>query len=128
MSSWRTTQMTREDFAITMAYLESGLNQPLPAKRAEVYWDLLKDLPVDALRLAAKRVLLEHKWATFPSVAELRQAASEVLLGQEAEMSPATAWELAWAAARRIDLGLTGRYLVVRGGVTREYESQAQSV
>ena len=116
--------MTAKDFATVMAYLEAGINQPLPKNRAEVYWDLLKDLPVDVMRTAAKRVLLEHQWSTFPSVAQLRQAASETILGQVAELPPAEAWAQAWNAVGRIDPEIQGPY-IMNG---KEYPSQTAAI
>src|SRR5436190_7628484 len=106
-SSW---PMTRLEFAAVMAYLETAVGKPFGADRAEVYWDLLGDLPKDALGTAAKVVALEHPWSTFPSVAELRAAAAKVMQGSFNEMTPGEAWQLAWKAAANIDLDLTSEY------------------
>ncbi len=103
--------MTRKEFAATMAYLAAGCGKSLPDASMEVYFDLLGDLPVEALKAAAKRVSLEHKWATFPSVAELREAASETMRGQVKDISPAEAWEIAWAVACRHDPNQSGEYV-----------------
>lgn len=121
--------MTAKDFTTCMAYLEVGINQPLPKNRAEIYWDLLNDLPIDVLRTAAKRVLLEHQWATFPSVAQLRQAASDTILGQVAELPPAEAWAQAWKAVTRIDPEVSGPYMMRdKEGVMRQYPSQTAAI
>lgn len=95
--------MTRPEFAQIIAYLTAGCGKPLADAALEVYFDLLGDLPFDAMKLAAQRVLLEHRWATFPSIAELREAATATMRGQVAALSPAEAWALAWDAAGRID-------------------------
>lgn len=100
--------MTRIEFAKVMAYLEAAISKPLDADRAEVYFDLLGDLPAEVLQTAAKKVALEHKWASFPTVAELRQAASETLQGVLTLLSPAEAWEQAWSAVKRIDPDIEG--------------------
>jgi hypothetical protein len=94
----------RLEFAKIMAYLGIATGKPLSEEAHEVYYDLLGDLPAPTLQAAARRVLLEHRWATFPSIAELRQAASETIRGQVSELSPAEAWEKAWRAVARIDL------------------------
>lgn len=112
--------MTRKEFAATMAYLAAACGKSLPDASMEVYYDLLGDLPVEALKTAAKRVSLEHKWATFPSVAELREAASETMRGQVKDISPAEAWEIAWDLASNYDPDSRGEY-VVNG---RRYESR----
>jgi hypothetical protein len=96
--------MTRQEFVPIMAYIAAAIGKPFAAESAEVYFDLLGDLPVEVLQTAARRVVLQHKWATFPSVAELREAAVETALGSVAGMPPAEAWKLAWAAACKIDV------------------------
>ncbi len=100
---WEKGIMTRPDFANVMAYIAAALQKPVSAESVEVYFDLLHDLPLPVLQLAAKRVVLQHKWATFPSVAELREAAAETMAGVVKDLSPAEAWALAWKAACRID-------------------------
>ncbi len=100
--------MTRPDFANVMAYIAAALQKPVSAESVEVYFDLLHDLPLHVLQLAAKRVVLQHKWATFPSVAELREAAAETQAGVVKDLSPAEAWALAWRAAGRMDPEVNG--------------------
>ncbi len=95
--------MTRTEFGIIVAYLEVGCGKKLPTDAMEVFFDLLGDLPAAVLQLAAKRVILEHRWATFPSVAELREAAVLTARGEVKELSPAEGWELAWNAVKNID-------------------------
>lgn len=98
--------MDRIEFAKIMAYLSAGCGKPMPAEAAEVYFDILGELPAEVLKTAAKRVVLEHPWATFPSIAELRAAAVDTMRGVICELSPAECWDLAWGAASRIDLEL----------------------
>ncbi len=101
--------MTKAQMLPVMAYIATAIGKPFPADAAEVYFDLLGDLPLNVLQVAAKRVVLEHKWATFPSVAELREAAAETMRGQVKELSPAEAWKIAWRAASNIDLEVDGQ-------------------
>jgi hypothetical protein len=100
--------MNLTDFLPIMAYIEKATERPLDKERAKIYFDLLGDLPAPVLQAAAQRVVLEHPWATFPSIAELRAAAADVQRGQVAVLSGAEAWELAWKAAGRIDLDIPG--------------------
>jgi len=106
-----------------MGYLGIGCGKPLSADALEVYFDLLGDLDRETLQIAAKRVLLEHRWATFPSVAELREAAALTVRGSETELTAAEAWELAWSAVGKMDLEIIGEYIV--NGKT--YANQAAS-
>lgn len=100
--------MTRAEFAGVMHYISLAINKPLSADSAEVYFDLLGDLPIAVLKLAAKRVCLEHRWANFPTVAELREAAAATQRGEVSALSAAEAWALAWRAIGRIDLEIDG--------------------
>jgi len=114
--------MTRTEFARVMTFITAAIGKPLAVESLEVYYELLGDLPLDALQASAKRVVLEHKWATFPSVAELREAASETMRGQVKELSSAEAWDMAWRAACSIDLDMVGPY---QSG-DKLYSSQAE--
>lgn len=106
--------MTRDEFLDVMGYISVAIGKPLgnnekeTERRLEVYFDLLGDLPLAVLRMAAKKVCLEHIWASFPNPAELRNAAALVTRGLAAEMAPAEAWELAWKATAKIDLEVEG--------------------
>ena len=95
--------MTRKEFAQIVAYVATAIDKELPKDRIAVYFDLLGDLPFEVLISAAKKVVLEHPWATFPSAAELRQAASETMRGKVTDLSPAEAWEIAWRVAGKTD-------------------------
>ena len=115
--------MTRKEFTAVMAYITAGIQKPLPAESAEVYFDLLGDLRADVFQVAAQRVMTEHVWATFPSVAELRQAAAETMRGELKELSAAEAWKIAWGKACKIDLDMAGsaeRHLEAVPSLVRE--------
>lgn len=107
------------EFAKVMGYVATAINKPVTAEAIAIYYDLLGDLPLDVLQAAARKVVLEHKWATFPSVAELRDAAV-LLMGQTTDLPAAEAWRLAWRIAACHDPEIRGPY-IVNGN---EYESQ----
>jgi hypothetical protein len=100
--------MTRADFIPIMAYIGTAVGKPLTADALEVYFDLLGDLPKNVLQIAAKRVVLEHKWATFPAVAELREAAAETMQGSGGAMSSGEAWSIATKACWDCDVDIPG--------------------
>jgi hypothetical protein len=100
--------MTLDDFADTIGYITLATGAPLSPEAQVVYFDLLGDLPAEALRLGARRVVLEHKYPTSPSVAELRAASVEADRGDISETAPSEAWEQAWRAIGRIDLDIDG--------------------
>lgn len=109
--------MTREEFARVVAYLTAATDRELALDRLEVYFDLLGDLSYETLLTAAKRVALEHRYATFPSVAELRAAAVATARGEVAALSPAQAWELAWRVVRNTDPEIEGSFQRATRGV-----------
>ncbi len=96
--------MTRGEWLQIAAYLTAGCGKTLKTDAMEVYFDLLHDLPFEAMKTAAQRVLAEHPWATFPSIAELRAAGTATVRGVTSELSAAKAWDIAWNAAKYIDL------------------------
>lgn len=100
--------MSNIEFAEIIAYITAACGKSLPTASQVVYFDLLGDLPADAFRAAAKRVVLEHPWNTFPSVAELRQATAEQLRGDVQELAWPEAWEMAWRAIANMDPELEG--------------------
>ena len=100
--------MNREEFARIAGVLTLGTGKPLTPDAAEVYFDCLGDLSFEVMKIAAKRVLMEHKWATFPSIAELREAAAETMMGSVKELSSGEAWAMAWRAVGNIDPEVSG--------------------
>lgn len=96
--------MTRLEFGMAMNYLAEAVDVQLPAQRCEVYFDLLGDLDFEVIQMAVKKAVLSHPWRTFPSVAELRQAAVDILTGHLGILTSLEAWGAAWDAVKRIDL------------------------
>jgi hypothetical protein len=104
-----------------MAYLSAATNQPMSKERADVYYDMLQEMPLETLRIAAKKVALSHSWSTFPSVAEIHEAACETVMSQCQELLPMQAWAIARRAAASIDPDVQGPYF--RNG--KEHRSMA---
>ncbi len=74
--------MSNTEFLEVLAYLTAGSGKDLAAQSKLVYFDCLADLDFEVFKLAAKRVLMEHKFATFPTIAELREAATLLRRGR----------------------------------------------
>lgn len=100
-----------------MGYIAAGIGKVLSSESLTVYFDCLGDLPVGVLQLACKRVVLEHKWATFPTVAEIREAATKTSHGELTELSPAEAWQLAWRVVANTDPEIDGSFTRATAGV-----------
>src|SRR5262245_33176644 len=115
---------TRVEFAAMLAYLTAGCGKSLSDDAAEVYFDLLGDLPPRALMAAAKQALLEPLYNAFPPVSRLRGLAIQAMAGPHGELSAGEAWELAYRFAREFDPELSGPYMK-RGKL---FDSQADAM
>lgn len=71
--------MTHAQFTKLMAYLSAGSGKEMSRVQVQVYFDLLSDLPPEALMLAVQRSLLENKFPTLPTIGALRELALEAL-------------------------------------------------
>lgn len=91
--------MNRKEFAAALAVLEAGVGQSLTAEQAEVWFDVLKDLPPDALKTAVRRYLSQSEYPGLPPVGKLRKLAVEAVNGLP--LTAAEAWERVRYAIRR---------------------------
>lgn len=91
--------MTRDDekkFAIFMAMLGTAFERgDLSAEKISMYAEYLGDLHIDTIERAVKNVIRNRKYPSFPTIAEIREAA----LGSDVEAEDC-ALE-AWATANR---------------------------
>lgn len=99
---------SKNDFVKIMAYITAGTQKSLSVEGINVYFDLLGDLPLEALSIAAKRAVLEHKYATFPSVAMLREFATDAKNGEVKSMTGMEAWGIAVKACGNCDIEVPG--------------------
>lgn len=98
----------RVEFGKIMAYIAAGTQKTLTQAGAEVYYDLLGDLPQEVLMIAAKRAVLDHKYATFPPVALLRDLATDAMRGEVKSMTGSEAWGIVMQAMGRCDVESPG--------------------
>jgi hypothetical protein len=112
---------TRQEFAAVMAYLGSAVGKEPTREQAEVYFDLLGDLPTDALQLAAKRAALEHKIATLPPAGLIREHAAA--LAAKLPRPVAESWQAVSELAGRL---ATLGYLPERGPIGRFLDDSEQ--
>jgi hypothetical protein len=94
--------MTRAEFVPVVAYLSAGNGKPMSREQAEVYFDLLSDLPADLVKAAIRRALCESRFSCVPPVGTIRAAAAELRAG--GSPSWPEAWRLACQAASRYGL------------------------
>jgi hypothetical protein len=93
--------VTRKEFGCIIAYLAAASGKSPTQEQAEVYFDLLGDLPAEALQFAAKRALLESCYPVLPPVGTLRKLAVDAMNGADREPTPDEAWELVRRAIGR---------------------------
>jgi hypothetical protein len=101
----------RAEFAGVMLYIAKGCGIPLSEQSAEVYFDLLGDLPIEVLWFAAKRAILENQYHVFPPVAMLRRLATAAMHDPD-EIDGAEAWGIV-------------RKLIVTKGYNRQADALA---
>lgn len=117
--------MDRTEFGKVLAFLTAGIGIELSDAATEVYFECLADIDYNRMYAAAIVVINEHVWHTFPSIAELRQAATTLSRGEICDLTAAEAWEMAWRAASAIDLEMTGLYRAKDdSGVWQSWDSQ----
>jgi hypothetical protein len=95
--------VTREEFVVVAAYLASAADKPMPRDQAEVYFDLLRDLPVVAVQEAARRAVAENQYPTIPPVGVLRALA--LRLARPEALGWGEAWGAVMKAVRRYGSG-----------------------
>lgn len=95
------------EVAKVLTMLTTGLNiaeeKALSKEAADVFIEMLVDLPYLSLITGAKRILATHKYPSFPSIADIREAAIGAVQGRVTATTAAEAWALAWRAAGQID-------------------------
>ena len=81
-----------DEFSAVMAVLATSYpNFKLTVETMTVYKQLLSDIPVDYLKAGCLKHATENKW--FPSVAELRAAAFDVMTNKPTIPSAFEAWQ-----------------------------------
>lgn len=73
--------MTEHEFAEVAAYLQSAVGKAMSKHQASVYYDALKDLSIDQLKLAARRAVQETQYPVIPLIGVLRKFALEASVG-----------------------------------------------
>ncbi len=91
--------MTKPEFAAVTAYLSAAVSKPMPVEQITIYYDLLADLPADAVMLAAKQALLKSAYPTIPPVGVLRELATAALAPEQ--LAAYEAWDMVIQAIRR---------------------------
>lgn len=102
--------MTPKEFRQIMDLIGVAVGKPLAAPSMAVYYKLLGDLDATTLQTGAEWTLINHPWPTFPTVAELRAAATATKRGEVAAMTAAEAWQIAQDIAARHDPEIQGPY------------------
>lgn len=96
--------MTIDELGPILGYVQAacGLREKVTAEQTFVWFDLLRDLPAEVVRAAAKQVVLDHPYPNLPPVGAVRKAALELA---QPTIPAAKAWELFLAAVRKFGSG-----------------------
>jgi hypothetical protein len=90
----------RYAFAALIAVLGTAFGENgIPKARAEIYYENLRDLPLDSLKRAVELILKTRKYSSMPTICEIREAA----LGRDDEIEAGAleAWGKACYAVER---------------------------
>lgn len=83
-------------FAALMAALGTAFgDNGMPKARAAIYYEHLRDIPIDSLERAVEFIIRSRKYSSIPTIAEIREAA----LGRDEDIE--TAALEGWALAKR---------------------------
>ncbi len=108
--------MTRNEFAQIMAYVALGCGKSLAPDAAEVYYQLLGQLPADVLHAAAIETLRASTFPVFPQIGTLWQTANALMRERLVKQSdewykqPDATGPLADARARKCLSELSARW------------------
>lgn len=81
--------------ALGTTFGDSGM----PKAKADIYYEFLKDISIDALKRAVDTIIRTRKYSSLPTIAEIREAA----LGRDEDIDTAslTSWGRACQAVER---------------------------
>ena len=66
----------RHRFAIQLAILGTAFGENgMPKARAEIYYEHLKDIPIERLEWAVSNIIKKRKYSSIPTIAEIREEA-----------------------------------------------------
>lgn len=98
--------MTFLEFAQVMAKLESATGKHMPKDQAEIYFDMLSDLPLDVFLVAAQRALSEATYPGLPTIGTLRRLALASIQGER--MTTGEVWADVMRRMGATDIDQTG--------------------
>lgn len=91
--------MDQEEFKILVKGMKAVYSQPtfIPDNYAFLVWyNLLRDLPYEQADKAIKNHIMQSKFP--PTIADIREKASELIKDETDELTEAEAWSLVWDA------------------------------
>lgn len=100
--------MTDAEFKVCMAVLVGAAGKPMPDPQLKVYFELLSDLPVEALFVACKRAVIENAYPNIPPIGTIRRMAVSAMHGQCVELTAGEAWSIALRACGNCDVEVEG--------------------
>jgi hypothetical protein len=64
--------------ALCLAFMGTAVGKAPSKEQVEVYYELLRDIAFDVLMEACRRVIMQHKFSTLPTVATIREIAGQL--------------------------------------------------
>lgn len=99
----RPVRMSRQQFAGIMAYMKTACHaSEVTSNQAEIYFDLLCDLPYEVVLAASKLAVLSHPYPSLPPVSSIRRHAVSLC---RPVRSADEAWQMFGRAVSRYGCG-----------------------
>ena len=69
-----------KSFGVFMSVLQETFSpdKPISKERTKIYFETLKDIPIENIELGIKELMRKKKWSIFPLPVEIREAAGFV--------------------------------------------------
>lgn len=90
-----------KEFAELITALGVSFNRTIDKKTLNVYYDFLKDIEIDVLKQAIKRIISTNKF--FPSIAEIRET-SATIKTKNLQLNAEEEWQNVLNAIRKFDV------------------------
>lgn len=85
-----------DDWLKCSAFLTAATGRAMDAKQIEVYYELLSDIPFDALKVACRRAVQENDASWMPPIGLIRKHAADEMFGS------IPAWSDEWEHVRAL--------------------------
>ena len=89
-------------FVVVALLMAAFPNVPAPAATMQLYVEMLSDIPEEILATATRHVISRHKYNSWPTIAEIREACVDIQTGAKSYPNAYDAWDTVMTAIRQV--------------------------